>query len=354
MAILTEIDQHFVRLERAEALEIGQPGFPPGKDQLVVRTAERSTIRCDPGRQLEIAKFLFQPLCYDIIARGPDSHGAIVGFPQSIPCQRFSRLRTPAFGLIVPVLMQFLESWRRWHEKTPKHKPERTLAIGDIHGCSMPLANLMDAVNPGPKDLVVYLGDYIDRGPDTRGVIDFIIKQADLLPVIALRGNHELMMLDARFGGFRYHNWQTVGGWETLESYGWQNEREWQNFIPAEHWKFLDATLPFFEGEQHIFVHAHLHPTTPLSKQSDYEIYWEKCRELELHQSGKKAVVGHTRQADGFPRVFPGGVCIDTAAVSGQWLTCLCTETGDYWQANMEGRVRKGALNGWLPELREE
>jgi serine/threonine protein phosphatase 1 len=211
----------------------------------------------------------------------------------------------------------------------------------------MPLITLMQAVQPTSEDLVVYLGDYVDRGPDTRGVIDWIIGQADRVPVVTLRGNHEVMMMASRTEPYHYHNWQSCGGWETLESYDWDRERDWEHFVSAEHWDFLEATQPWLETKDHIFVHAHVDPTQPMNRQTDQAIYWDKCRSMELHGSGKKTIVGHTRQGNGIPREFPGGACIDTAVVSGRWLTCLCAETGHYWQADMDGAVRQGELDAW-------
>lgn len=245
--------------------------------------------------------------------------------------------------------MDFLRSWRKKEPASVPNPDGRLLAVGDIHGCSMALVSLMDAVAPGPDDLVVYLGDYVDRGPDTRGVIDHIRAQAEAQPVVSLRGNHELLMLGARESRFQFHSWQSVGGWETLESYDCDGSPAWIADVPDEHWQFLMATEPWLETESHIFVHARPNPEKPMHAQSERELYWERCADLPLHQSGKPAVIGHTRQASGVPAQFAGGVCIDTAAVSGQWLTCLCAGSGEYWQANMEGRIRTGALENWPP-----
>ncbi|MBY0512714.1 MAG: serine/threonine protein phosphatase, partial [Gemmataceae bacterium] len=77
----------------------------------------------------------------------------------------------------------------------------RVLAIGDVHGCLEPLDALLDWVRPGPDDTVVTLGDYVDRGPDTKGVLDRLIGlKREGLRLVCLRGNHELMMLAAREG----------------------------------------------------------------------------------------------------------------------------------------------------------
>src|SRR5918998_722468 len=98
----------------------------------------------------------------------------------------------------------------------------RVLAIGDIHGCLHPFNDLLDWVKPDADDLVVTLGDYVDRGPDTRGVLDRLVglKQSGMR-LVCLRGNHEVMMLAARYGDRGDPaNWLSVGGVQTLGSYG--------------------------------------------------------------------------------------------------------------------------------------
>src|SRR5687767_8309241 len=118
----------------------------------------------------------------------------------------------------------------------------RVLAIGDIHGCSGPLDALLEWVAPTPADLVVTLGDYVDRGPDTRGVLDRLIALKRALPnIVCLRGNHEIMMLAARAGGRGERaDWLSVGGLQTLGSYGPAPGRSGTLAdVPAEHWDFL-------------------------------------------------------------------------------------------------------------------
>ena len=78
--------------------------------------------------------------------------------------------------------------------------PTRTIAIGDIHGCSAALDALLDAIRPRPEDTIVTLGDYINRGPDTRGVLDRLIDLGRRCRLVPLLGNHEQMLLEARSG----------------------------------------------------------------------------------------------------------------------------------------------------------
>src|SRR5215213_6317702 len=95
----------------------------------------------------------------------------------------------------------------------------RTLAIGDIHGCLTALDTLLGFVQPKPDDRLVFLGDYVDRGPDSKGVLDRVIELHKAGRAVCLRGNHEIMMAAARGGRDDYRFWLRVGGLEAMDSY---------------------------------------------------------------------------------------------------------------------------------------
>ena len=97
--------------------------------------------------------------------------------------------------------------------------PPRTIAVGDIHGCSAALDALLDAVRPRPEDTIVTLGDYIDRGPDTWGVIGRLIDLGGRCHLVPILGNHDQMLLEAR-SGLHPTTWLGMGGIATLDSYG--------------------------------------------------------------------------------------------------------------------------------------
>jgi serine/threonine protein phosphatase 1 len=221
----------------------------------------------------------------------------------------------------------------------------RTLAIGDIHGNSVALDALMHAVQPTPADLLVFLGDYVDRGPDSKGVLDRLISWKQHVQMICLRGNHELMMCRALCDHNDRRNWMHVGGTETIASYAVAGRAGIES-IPEEHWKFLDNDLyDFLETDTHIFAHANLEPDTPLEEQPELNLFWEFLAEPVKHFSGKTLICGHTRQLSGVPKAWPTTVCIDTAIYKENgWLTGLNVETGSYWQANATGEVRMGEL----------
>ena len=120
----------------------------------------------------------------------------------------------------------------------------RTLAIGDIHGCSVALHALLDAVAPQPDDVLISLGDVIDRGPDSRGVLDFLIDLYAGGRLVVLRGNHEQMMLDARGLPDAWLMWLACGGRQAVASYpNIIGDTFEPSKIPEAHWKFLDENL---------------------------------------------------------------------------------------------------------------
>ena len=223
----------------------------------------------------------------------------------------------------------------------------RLLAIGDIHGCSIALKTLLAVVQPGPEDKVITLGDYVDRGPDTKGVLDTLLaleKQTLLLP---LRGNHEIMMFIARQGGrddLRF--WLTFGGGAVLQSYAPPNRMGFFDDIPLEHWNFLEKCSDWLETDGHIFVHANLNPTLPVAEQKTEALHWTVLNPTAhiAHVSGKVMICGHSEQRDGKPLDVGSAICIDTWAYGEGWLTCLDVISRQYWQANQLGQVREGVL----------
>ena len=218
----------------------------------------------------------------------------------------------------------------------------RVFAIGDIHGCLTALQTLSKELRFGPDDTVITLGDYVDRGPDTKGVIDFLLAIKDQTKLVALRGNHEVMMMEARVAGIDYTlSWMGVGGEATMNSYQAKN---WSD-VPDAHWQFMDGTLAMYETPTHFFVHANVVSSVPLTKQTANTAYWERFRGDEKpHCSGKTMVCGHTSQHSGVPLNIGHAVCIDTWVYGTGWLTCLEVESGKYWQANQKGELREGRL----------
>ena len=220
---------------------------------------------------------------------------------------------------------------------------KRTLVIGDIHGCLAPLRHLWEAVAPRPEDKVVFIGDYVDRGPDSKGVIDFLLALPSELDVTFLSGNHEEKFFLANIDQTELDHWLSAwGGGATLESYGPGGFDD----VPEEHWEFLRGLAPYDQTDTHIFVHANLEPEVPLEQQLPFAMIHKKFGTPLPHCSGKVMVCGHTAQKSHVPLDLGHAVCIDTDPGRGGWLTCLDAESGRYVQANVDGQVREGRLSG--------
>lgn len=222
----------------------------------------------------------------------------------------------------------------------------RHLAIGDIHGHLRALEALLDAVKPQPDDLIITLGDYVDRGPNTRGVLDLLMDLQDQGRLVALQGNHELLLLNAE--GEDYDLWLQVGGREALASYAPAGFEGNLTDIPQAHWDFVkNRCRRWYETDDTIFVHAGVDPDLPLAEQDEYNLCWKKFipDNLRQHISGKRVVCGHTAQKTGVPLNVGHHVCIDTCIYgAGGWLTCLDVATNHIWQADPRGQVRNMEL----------
>lgn len=221
----------------------------------------------------------------------------------------------------------------------------RYLAVGDIHGCFTALTTLAALVPFGDDDVVIALGDYVNRGPDSCAVLDWLIARKRRGNLVALRGNHEVMMLQAREGEEAFKRWIEYGGDSTLASYSPFGDPGRLVDVPDSHWEFLDETRAYFDTETHFFVHANVYPDYPLEEQPDFMLYWEGFDDPPPHESGKVMVCGHTSQKSGLPRNLGHAVCIDTWACGEGWLTCLDVGSGRYWQANQRGETRSNRLD---------
>jgi serine/threonine protein phosphatase 1 len=222
----------------------------------------------------------------------------------------------------------------------------RTLVIGDIHGCFTALEALLRIVAPVADDRIIALGDYTDRGPDSNLVMQRLVELYDAGQLIALRGNHDEMMLAARDGDER-RMWILCGGRETLMSYGHELYDKVYDRIPERHWQFLESDCrDWYETETHLFVHGCIEPDLPMKDQDTWTLRWKKLTGPVVHRSRKILVCGHTKQYDGLPLVYSKTICIDTGAYDSEgWLTCLHLERARYWQANQRGETREGRLD---------
>ncbi|MEJ6560182.1 MAG: metallophosphoesterase family protein [Akkermansiaceae bacterium] len=219
-------------------------------------------------------------------------------------------------------------------------KKGRLLAIGDVHGCRKALKRLLKWIDPQKEDTVVMLGDYVDRGPSSKGVIKYLMNWRWEAELVILKGNHEYIMEHARLSKIHEDYWCEVGGDETLVSYGGKLE-----MVPDEHWDFMKKARSFYETENYIFVHGGLLPKLKLEDQDQEEMAWRRFRDAQPHFSGKTVICGHTVQRKGLPRDKGHSICIDTGACRWGWLTCLDVRAGRYWQmTEKKGGTRMGKL----------
>lgn len=198
-----------------------------------------------------------------------------------------------------------------------------TYAIGDIHGSLPQLETLIKACrsDAGGRPLrFVLLGDYIDRGPDSAGVMRFIIDQQSLLgdSVIALQGNHEAMMLDVLDGTAVLVNWLLSGGAATLQSYGVNHP----SALPGPHLDWLRGLPLSYDDGRRFFVHAGIDPRQPRDAQRPHDLLWIREPFLsDRRDHGRLIVHGHTPLLDGKPDLRSNRLNVDTAAVFGGHLT---------------------------------
>jgi serine/threonine protein phosphatase 1 len=226
----------------------------------------------------------------------------------------------------------------------------RTIAIGDVHGCARALESLLVTIQPRPEDVIVTLGDYVNRGPDSRGVIDRLIALERRCGLFPLLGNHDEMLLElleqARAGRSpSLTNWLEMGGDATLQSYGARRGSIVSDDlarIPPEHLNFLRRCRDSHETAAHIFVHAQYDSDLAMVGQPIEVLHWESLRNITPgpHISGRRAIVGHTSQKSGEVLDLGHLVCIDTYCYGGGWLTALNVDTDELWQVDRLGRLR--------------
>lgn len=216
-----------------------------------------------------------------------------------------------------------------------------TYVFGDIHGCLRSLNALLELIEPTADDHVVTLGDYIDRGPSSKGVIERLLQLQEETNLVALRGNHEIMMADALLGPPSSSFWLLNGGIETLESY---QARSLQK-IPDNHWQFLRELKSHHHVGRFILTHATPPSDKKLSDCDDDDLYWSRFRNPKARSDGKILICGHTPQENRLPILSNGHICLDTGCVHHGFLTALTLETGSYFQANEKGELRDGELD---------
>ena len=197
----------------------------------------------------------------------------------------------------------------------------KLFAVGDIHGCLFNLKKLLAGIEIDyGRDCIYFLGDYIDRGSDSRGVIDFIIDlKRGRNNVFCLSGNHEELFIDYLKHGSNEDTFYLNGGLNTLISY---NYPQTLSDIPESHLEFFTSLKLCYEIDDYIFVHAGMRPYVPFNKQVREDMLWIRDEFINSHYDfGKTVVFGHTPFRH--PLIEVNKIGIDTGAVYGGKLTCV-------------------------------
>lgn len=218
---------------------------------------------------------------------------------------------------------------------------ERFYAIGDIHGCAELLDRLLDSIAADAGDLnaatLVFLGDYVDRGPDSRGVIDRLCAlKSGPVSAVFLKGNHEAYMIDVLEGRRSAAAWLDWGGLETLRSYGVEagpaDEPEaiadaLRAALPSRHRAFLESLELTHVAGDYLFVHAGVRPGRPLSEQTEEDLLWIRG---SFHRARRRDrpdhVVVHGHQPVDAPLDVGWRVDVDTGACWTGKLTAVALE----------------------------
>ena len=219
-------------------------------------------------------------------------------------------------------------------------------AVGDIHGCAAELQLLLkyfgEQLSLTEDDVVIFIGDYIDRGPDSKGVVDQLIEfQQNFPQTIFLRGNHEDMMLDyLGFDGRMGASYLLNGGDKFVQSYDLPGEASPQDILkalPTQHISFFLNLERYVTVGDYVFAHAGLNPLRDLEQQLDDDLFWIRDEFIaNIHQFDKTVVFGHTPYQD-IMFHLPYKIGIDTGCVYGNMLTCIEVLSGTIYQIDAQG-----------------
>ena len=233
-------------------------------------------------------------------------------------------------------------------QKATARTPDSTriYAVGDVHGRADLLSALLERVDahldafPISQPIQVFLGDYVDRGPQSREVLDLLIERHRHHNLFCLKGNHEDCAARFLDDPSVLPNWRRMGGINTLLSYGVsaatgdspRKQREaavaFRQALPDSHRQFLQSLALSFTCGDFFFVHAGVRPGVPLGQQQEQDLLWIR-QDFLLHQDdfGKVVVHGHTPTLE--PDVRPNRINIDTGAYATGRLTCLVLEDNE-------------------------
>lgn len=221
----------------------------------------------------------------------------------------------------------------------------RVYAVGDIHGCAAELDRLLAAILADCRDWqfarhLVFVGDYVDRGPSSKQVIERLLSPPEGFTVHHLRGNHDQVLLDFLDDPSVYRNWREFGGRETLLSYGVappmfddpsafeEAARRFREVLPPAHLAFFQDLQLSAKIGSYFFAHAGIRPGVALDRQSAEDLLWIRDEFLTSSTDfGMVVVHGHSPAREPVRR--PNRIGIDTGAYATQCLTAAVFEGAD-------------------------
>ena len=213
---------------------------------------------------------------------------------------------------------------------------EKIFAIGDIHGTVDKLRALMEKIPIDyTSDLLVFIGDYIDRGPSSFEVVDYLVDLKKEHPdIVFLKGNHEDMLQKYLAGTDRF-TYLFNGGQQTLDSYLKRENKSEFSPIPSNHLEFYESLVLYYQTEDYIFVHAGMRANVPLKKQKPQELLWIREDFIDSKFNfGTRVIFGHTPFSEPLSRVAAlvcapsQTTCLDFPS-SNHKLSVLCTYYGN-------------------------
>jgi serine/threonine protein phosphatase 1 len=224
-------------------------------------------------------------------------------------------------------------------------KRYRLLAIGDVHGFKEPLRALLDEVSPTSTDTLVFLGDYVDKGPDVAGTIELLLALQQKANCIFLRGNHDRMLVDAYREPTNLAVWVCLAGEQPLASYGSGPTEDVLRSVPETHIEFLEKTCRnFFETKEYLFVHGGIREHVYPKDEDEQRLLWTTLSLATPHRSGRTVICGHSAQRSGQIADLGHTICIDTGIAKGMNLTCLNLTDFSFTQVSQSLKVKSGQL----------
>ena len=235
---------------------------------------------------------------------------------------------------------------------------ERIIAVGDLHGCSEPLLRILEKIDPSRKDLLIFIGDYVDRGPDSQRVVQALIDFSGSFPGCRfLKGNHEDMMLGALGFDACIHDintWMYNGGAHTLKSYGVGFDTvtsgipasgdpvsDFRTALPDSHRSFFMNLPLYLESDRFLFCHAGVAPHLPVAagKSNDFDLLWTREHIHAAVLAWEKTVVcGHTPLREVLFR--DRLICVDTGLYYYGKLSAVDVLSREVYQVDRRGTDR--------------